>query len=123
MSPPSLSALVSAEAPYVSPRSDPRTQCSLLPPSPPRILMPRDRAPDSPVLGRPVSGTNFRLHGARSIDHDEPPGRRRQVERFTALASDFSHFPNARSAPAKASSADTSPTMARIALFGPNQVL
>ena len=42
---------------------------------------------------------------------------------FTTSTAACTHLPNARSAPANASSGDTSPTMARMALLAPNHFL
>ena len=60
---------------------------------------------------REVADPDLGLDGAGAVDDDDAAGWRRRVDRLR------------RHAPANASSGVTSPTIARIELFAPNQVL
>ena len=70
-----------------------------------------------------VADADLGLHRARPVDDDDAPRRRRRLDRLGAARFGAPPVPNARSAPAKASSGVTSPTIARMALLAPNQAL
>ncbi len=73
---------------------------------------------------RDVADADLGLHRAGTVDDDDAARRRRRLGgRAARRSAPLAQLPNARSAPANASSGVTSPTIARMALLAPNQAL